>query len=105
MAAEDHQTLLNLLSSAAKFTTFGVIDIHVALHHADDGRDQFAFEVRDTGVGISADRLAHILQPFSQADAQYHTRRYRGAGLGLTISRSYCELMSGGIKSLLIAPL
>ncbi len=93
-----HQVLLNLVSNATKFTTAGVIDIHVALRHTDEDGDQFAFEVRDTGIGIPADRLEHIFQPFSQADTST-TRRYGGTGLGLTISRSYCELMGGRLMA------
>ncbi len=93
-----HQVLLNLVSNATKFTTAGVIDIHVVLHHTDEDGDQFAFEVRDTGIGIPADRLEHIFQPFSQADTST-TRRYGGTGLGLTISRSYCELMGGRLMA------
>jgi len=91
------QVLLNLLSNAAKFTTSGFIEIYVALCHTDDGREQFSFEVRDTGVGIPADRLEDIFQPFSQVDTS-NTRRYGGTGLGLTISRSYCELMGGSLE-------
>jgi len=90
------QVLLNLLSNAAKFTTAGIIDIHITLHPAKDGREQFALEVRDTGIGISADHLEHIFQPFSQVDDST-TRRYGGTGLGLTISRSHCELMGGSL--------
>ncbi len=93
-----HQVLLNLVSNASKFTTSGVIDIHVVLRHTDEDGDQFAFEVRDTGIGIPANRLEHIFQPFSQADTST-TRRYGGTGLGLTISRSYCELMGGRLMA------
>jgi len=90
------QVLLNLLSNATKFTTAGIIDIHIALRHTKDGQEQFVFEVRDTGIGISADHLEHIFQPFSQVDDST-TRRYGGTGLGLTISRSHCELMGGSL--------
>ncbi len=90
------KVLLNLLSNATKFTTTGLIEIYVDLRQADDGREQFAFEVRDTGVGIPADHLNDIFQPFSQVDTS-NTRRYGGTGLGLTISRSYCELMGGSL--------
>jgi len=90
------QVLVNLLSNAAKFTTAGFIEIYVTSCHANDVQEQFAFEVRDTGVGIPADRLDDIFQPFSQVDTS-NTRRYGGTGLGLTISRSYCELMGGSL--------
>jgi len=90
------KVLLNLLSNAAKFTTAGLIEIYVALRQTDNGREQFAFEVRDTGIGIPADHLENIFQPFSQVDTS-NTRRYGGTGLGLTISRSYCELMGGNL--------
>ncbi|MBN4053090.1 hypothetical protein JYT81_00750, partial [Gammaproteobacteria bacterium AH-315-K14] len=92
------QVLLNLLSNAAKFTSAGLIEIYLTLCPcpADNGRKQFALEVRDTGIGIPADRLEDIFQLFSQVDTS-STRRYGGTGLGLTISRSYCELMGGSL--------
>jgi len=91
------QVLVNLLSNATKFTKSGRIEIYITLRRTDNGREQFAFEVRDTGVGIPADRLEDIFQPFSQVDTS-NTRRYGGTGLGLTISRNYCELMGGSLE-------
>ncbi|MBL1278213.1 MAG: hypothetical protein COB30_019230 [Ectothiorhodospiraceae bacterium] len=91
------QVLLNLLSNAAKFTTAGSITIYVALRVLDGRREQLAFEVRDTGIGIPADCLEDVFQPFSQVDTS-STREYGGTGLGLTISRRYCELMGGSLE-------
>nr|MBP8246054.1 response regulator [Phenylobacterium sp.] len=83
------QVLTNLVSNALKFTSDGAIDILV--RPAPGG---LAFEVRDTGVGIAADKLAVIFDQFAQADAST-TRRYGGTGLGLTICRKLTELMGG----------
>ncbi|HEX3691076.1 MAG TPA: PAS domain S-box protein [Solirubrobacteraceae bacterium] len=88
------QVLLNLLSNAVKFTSEGEVTVTVALADIDD--DQLRFEVADTGIGIDAEKLAALFEPFSQADATT-TRRYGGTGLGLCISKQLVELMGGEI--------
>ncbi|MGR8918038.1 MAG: response regulator [Gammaproteobacteria bacterium] len=85
------QCLLNLLSNAAKFTHEGSVTLHVS---ADSGFVRF--DVIDTGIGIAADKLAHLFDEFTQADAST-TRKYGGTGLGLAITRRLCHLMGGDV--------
>ena len=84
--------LLNLLSNAVKFTEHGEIVVSV-----DRGEgDVLRLAVRDTGIGIPADRIDRLFESFSQVDASI-TRRYGGTGLGLAISKRLVELMGGTI--------
>jgi signal transduction histidine kinase/DNA-binding response OmpR family regulator len=88
------QILANLLSNAVKFTAVGEVVVRVSAEHDDDGLYTVQIAVRDTGVGIPADRLGRLFQAFSQADAST-TRHYGGTGLGLAISKRLSELMGG----------
>ena len=92
------QVLLNLLSNAVKFTERGEVVLSVSARRFGRGarRHQLTFTVRDTGIGIPADRLGRLFQSFSQVDAST-TRRYGGTGLGLAISQRLTELMGGKI--------
>jgi len=85
------QVLTNLMSNAVKFTIQGSVTLGVA-----DSNDQVHLTVRDTGIGIAADRLEAIFDPFTQADPSM-SRRYGGTGLGTTISKQLVELMGGRI--------
>jgi CheY-like chemotaxis protein len=86
------QVLLNLLSNAIKFTDHGRVTLQVRFVPPD----RLGFEVRDTGIGISADQLGIIFEPFEQAgDVRRHLA---GTGLGLSISRQYVRLMGGEIR-------
>jgi len=87
------QSLLNMLSNAAKFTHEGTITLRAAREIAD-GVDWLTFSVSDTGIGIPADKLDHVFEEFSQADSST-TRDYGGTGLGLTISRRFCQMLGG----------
>ena len=91
------QVLVNLAGNALKFTAQG----HVALAVAFEGRDergvQLRFSISDTGIGIPADKLAHVFDKFTQADTST-TRRFGGTGLGLAISRQLSELMHGDLS-------
>lgn len=87
------QILWNLLSNAVKFTEQG--EVRVVVTTQDPG--MLVFAVRDTGIGIPADRLDRLFKPFSQVEASV-TRRYGGTGLGLVISRRLAELMGGSIS-------
>ena len=88
-AARMKQVLINLIGNALKFTEKGEVDVVV---EADArGRPTLVF-VRDTGIGIPADRLEAIFTVFEQAESTT-SRRFGGTGLGLAISRSLCELM------------
>jgi signal transduction histidine kinase len=86
------QIVLNLLSNAVKFTSEGEIVLTMHGRRIDGGepsalgRWEVGIDVRDTGVGIPADRLGDLFQSFSQADASI-SRRFGGTGLGLAISR------------------
>ncbi len=92
------QVLLNLLSNAVKFTERGEVVLTVtARPPARAGAPhELTFTVRDTGIGIPADRLDRLFQSFSQVDAST-TRRYGGTGLGLAISQRLARLMGGTI--------
>ena len=85
------QSLLNLLSNAAKFTKGGRIALDL---RATAGT--LSFIVSDTGIGMSEEQLSRLFQAFSQADAST-TRRYGGTGLGLAITKHFCEMLGGGI--------
>jgi signal transduction histidine kinase/CheY-like chemotaxis protein len=89
------QTMLNLLSNACKFTSAGVIRIRVRPEVAD-GRAWVIFQVADSGIGMEQDRVSKVFEAFTQADAST-TRKYGGTGLGLTITRKFCEMMGGDI--------
>jgi PAS domain S-box-containing protein len=87
------QILLNLLSNAIKFTESGEVELAITAGPAD----ALTFTVRDTGIGIPADKLALLGQEFTQVDAST-TRRYGGTGLGLAITRKLAELLGGGLQ-------
>jgi signal transduction histidine kinase len=89
------QSLLNLLSNAAKFTHEGTITLSVERKIAD-GVDCLTFAVNDTGIGIAADKLEHVFEEFSQADSST-TRDYGGTGLGLAISQRFCQMLGGDL--------
>jgi len=89
------QILLNLLSNAAKFTDQGVITIHVSRHRSADA-DSICFRISDTGIGMSAEHQMALFQEFTQGNSAAN-RKYGGTGLGLALSRRFCELMGGTI--------
>jgi PAS domain S-box-containing protein len=95
------QILGNLLTNAVKFTDEGEVVLSVGCAEVPDGgagaggpRYRLDFAVRDTGIGIPADRMDRLFQSFSQVDAST-TRRYGGTGLGLAISKRLSEMMGG----------
>lgn len=92
------QVLLNLLSNAVKFTEAGEVAVTVSARPGAAGRHEWCFVVRDTGIGIAADRLDSIFEAFTQVDAST-ARRYGGTGLGLAICRRLCEQMGGGVTA------
>jgi PAS domain S-box-containing protein len=102
------QILLNLLSNAAKFTERGTITLSVSVsceHNSNVtiSNEKFStssivFQVTDTGIGMTPEQLKKIFQAFTQADAST-TRKYGGTGLGLTISRHFCQMMGGEITA------
>jgi signal transduction histidine kinase len=89
------QALLNLMSNANKFTDHGTITID-ARQGQEEGRDWVSIAVADTGIGMTPEQLGKLFQEFSQADAST-TRKYGGTGLGLVISKRFCQMMGGDI--------
>ncbi|MEG4109481.1 MASE1 domain-containing protein [Microcoleus sp. S13_C5] len=120
------QSLLNLLSNAAKFTCSGAItfavtrSVEIPADAANKGKklgayreggqaenslsllssaqDWIIFTVKDTGIGMNPEQLAKIFDPFTQADSST-TKKYGGTGLGLTITKKFCEMMGGDITA------
>jgi|GEM_PF-754035 len=88
------QGLLNFASNAVKFTRTGSVRLSAELLGTEDDDLLVRFAVSDTGIGIPADKLACLFQPFAQSDAST-TRQYGGTGLGLVITRRLAELMGG----------
>lgn len=94
------QVLVNIVSNALKFTTAGRISIDVLLEKKEKGRVVVKFIINDTGIGIPKNKIKIIFSSFEQVDKSI-TRKYRGSGLGTTISKKFVELMGGkiGVKS------
>jgi PAS domain S-box-containing protein len=112
------QCLLNLLSNASKFTSSGVITLTITREVESinkttkqrEVREQpennssslscfqewIIFSVKDTGIGMTPEQLARVFDPFTQADSSF-TKRYGGTGLGLTITKKFCEIMGGSL--------
>jgi PAS domain S-box-containing protein len=86
------QSLVNLLSNAAKFTKDGIVRLEVLA----DG-DNIIFEVSDTGIGITLEQQKKIFEPFTQAEART-SRNFGGTGLGLALARRFLRLMDGDLS-------
>ncbi|MCK5942373.1 MAG: response regulator [Planctomycetes bacterium] len=91
------QVLSNLLGNAVKFTDRGRVTLRVSVEERDGDRGMLRIEVSDTGIGMSADVVGSLYQPFMQADSGM-TRRFGGTGLGLAITRRIVELLGGTIE-------
>ncbi|MBF0462548.1 MAG: response regulator [Magnetococcales bacterium] len=91
------QVLFNLVANAIKFTQQGQVDLDVRWVQTLEESVTLQFSVRDTGIGISPDRLATLFQPFVQADIST-TRQFGGTGLGLSICTNLVRLMGGEIQ-------
>ena len=89
------QIMLNLLSNAIKFTGAGGVRVVLDYESADAG-GRYTIAVHDSGIGVPADRIESLFDPFTQADASI-TRRFGGTGLGLTISRKFARALGGDI--------
>ena len=90
------QILINLANNAIKFTERGDVLVRASLKERSDGKIVVLFQVRDTGMGIPAERQDRLFKMFSQVDAST-TRKHGGTGLGLAISKRLAELMGGSI--------
>jgi signal transduction histidine kinase/DNA-binding response OmpR family regulator len=91
------QVLINLIGNAIKFTNSGEVSFGVELIHEAQEQVTLRFEVRDTGIGISAQEQSILFSPFTQADSST-TRKFGGTGLGLSIAKRLVELMGGEIS-------
>ena len=92
------QILLNLAGNAIKFTESG--GVRIIAHYAAEGLEgagQLSIEVVDTGIGMTAEQIARVFQPFTQADSSM-ARRFGGTGLGLVISRRLARMLGGDIS-------
>jgi len=90
------QVLLNLCNNAIKFTESGSIELHIQLENTSNNLVQLHFEIKDSGIGMSAEQLSKLFTPFTQADGSI-TRNYGGTGLGLVISQRLVGMMKGEI--------
>ena len=90
------QILVNLVSNAIKFTETGKIEISVTKKSEKSDKVELHFQVRDTGIGVPAEKQSSIFEAFAQADGTT-TRKYGGTGLGLAITTQLVELMGGRV--------
>ncbi|MGE0085648.1 MAG: ATP-binding protein [Desulfococcaceae bacterium] len=90
------QVLNNLADNANKFTENGEISIHAELREYEGDRVTLGFSVSDNGIGIPVEKLSLLFEPFTQADGSA-TRKYGGAGLGLSICSRLIHMMGGSI--------
>ncbi|MEJ6982226.1 response regulator [Pedobacter sp. P351] len=91
------QVLINLIGNAVKFTKQGEVLLEVFVTEESDSGVQLGFTVKDSGIGISREKLGRLFKPFSQVDGST-TRDFGGTGLGLVISQRLIKLMGGSIS-------
>ena len=89
------QSLFNLLSNAAKFTNAGDISLEVSRETMED-LEWIQFRITDTGIGMTEEQLIKLFQTFTQADTST-TRKFGGSGLGLALTRRFCQMMGGDV--------
>lgn len=90
------QSVLNLLSNAAKFSNLGIITLKIE-RKQEGNSDWVLINITDTGIGISDEQLKKLFSPFSQGNVEISTK-YGGTGLGLIISKHFCQMMGGDIE-------
>ncbi len=90
------QILINLLGNAIKFTDNGSISLSIETKPLSDNRVLLEFNILDTGIGISPNKIEHLFESYHQADLST-SRTHGGTGLGLTISKQLVEMMGGSI--------
>jgi len=91
------QVFVNLLSNAIKFTKAGMIKLHASIMDKSDKNITMHFEVKDSGIGMTAEQIDKIFDPFTQAESGT-TRKYGGTGLGLTITKNIVGMMGGTLS-------
>ncbi len=91
------QVLVNLLNNAVKFTERGDVELALRFAPLNGNAGAFSFSVKDSGIGMSPEERAHIFEPFYQADSS-DTRRFGGAGLGLSICRRLLQKMGSALE-------
>lgn len=96
-ATKLRQSLLNLLSNAAKFTENGTVTLSARRVQEAKGGAMLRFTVQDTGIGIDSEQQKKLFQRFSQIDAST-TRKFGGTGLGLALTRAFCHMLGGDIS-------
>jgi signal transduction histidine kinase/DNA-binding response OmpR family regulator/CHASE3 domain sensor protein len=89
------QIIKNLVSNALKFTSQGSVKVNIKRHEGNE--NIICFAVKDTGIGVAAEKQQHIFEAFQQADGSTK-RKYGGTGLGLSISRELVKLLGGEIS-------
>lgn len=94
------QCLYNLISNACKFTTQGTVKVRLKVLRAssEQGADLAVFEVVDDGIGMTAEQLERVFEPFVQAEESI-ARRFGGTGLGLSLSRRLAEVLGGSLEA------
>lgn len=90
------QILSNLFNNAVKFTKTGKIELICKAHHEDNTHTTLLFIIKDTGIGVTKNKLKEIFKEFTQGDSSSN-REYGGTGLGLAISKQLIRLMNGKI--------
>ena len=90
------QVISNLVSNAIKFTRSGTVSLQITKESESEQAAVIRFVIKDTGIGIAANKLEHIFEPFTQGDSST-TRIHGGSGLGLTICRKLVGLFGGSI--------
>jgi CheY-like chemotaxis protein len=90
------QILMNLIGNALKFTDKGRIDVSCVTENEDEESAALCFTIKDSGIGIAADKLESVFERFTQADSNT-TRKYGGTGLGLSITKQLIKLLGGSI--------
>jgi signal transduction histidine kinase/DNA-binding response OmpR family regulator len=88
------QSLLNILSNANKFTENGRVTL--VTERIENGQTAVRFAISDTGIGMSEEQLGRLFQAFSQAETTT-SQKYGGTGLGLVITRNFCQLLGGDV--------
>ena len=90
------QSLINLLSNAAKFTKQGDVTLKISRETSEDGQPWVKIAISDSGIGMTEEQVGRLFQAFTQADSST-TRNFGGTGLGLTITKHFCTMLGGKI--------